>query len=491
MAGRANGRKVAEGTVGGDGLVADTDQVFMMDDGGGPDQGHQGQGRDLQSLERQMFSSEPKKGLKVRDIEPRVDVGQEYMPSIGTEAIATVALSMAKAQRGVMFYGAPGIGKTSIMIELGQSKELVDWSNSISGLKLKEMAVVALSAPELNPEDLMGVPTIEDMIREVPATEPGEMPTRHKHKVTVWATPSMFDPTKPFILFVDEPNRCEPAVRNALFQLVTGKQTSSGFQLPAGSVVVAAGNRMEDRAGVRGLDNAWCNRFAHMNVAVSVPSWLDWAQGEGLSPIVRAFIHRNPSWLSDKFVADDPSPAKPTPRSWEAVGRAYADPENSPTLKKVIAESLIGKQGAQLLHAFSKHESAIPDPDMLRKDPDSIQIPKSNELDLAWALSMALADQMTTRIQVKDGADRVKSLFSDPLALGISTVLKKLVLVNSEAALYSLEAARKSIAAKDEKSGAKTGAGLAAGSVFLAVCANVGADPRFKQLFDAIIKTNK
>jgi MoxR-like ATPase len=457
-----------------DGMAIDQSQVFGASGPEGPDSGLD---ESPDELGRRLVGDRGPR--KLRDIELAPMPGNDLIPNILTEGMAPMAAAMAMANKGVMFHGAPGIGKTAIATTLGGDPDLVDWSNQQSGLHLKALKVVTLSAPELNPEDLMGVPTIKEVVRRFEKENRSET-----CRVTVWATPTMLDPTEPFILFIDEPNRCEPAVRNALFQLVTGNTTSSGFKMPPGSVVIAAGNRAEDKAGTRSMDNAWTNRFAHMNVSVSVPAWLDWAQENGLSPVVRAFIKRNPSYLSEKFDASDPSPAKPTPRSWEGVGRIYADKGNSNILKTIAAEGLIGKPGAQLLKAFAKHEEAIPDPDVLKKNPDSIKIPAANDMDTAWAMSMALADQMVR------APGPGMHVFQDPLALGIAHVLKKFVQVHPEAAMYSLEAARRSLKAAADKAAQDKGSQKPGGfgaTVFLGVASALGKDERFKKLFQAII----
>jgi hypothetical protein len=396
---------------------------------------------------------------------------QNYLPTIKTSEFVEYAIPMADGGLAMMVYGAPGIGKTALSLRLGMEPEMVAWSNAKSGLTLDALQVVHLSAPELNPEDLMGVPTIKDLQRRF-------MDGREElFRVTVWATPAMFDPTRPFILFIDEPNRCEPAVRNALFQLITGKTTSAGFALPLGSFVVMAGNRLEDRAGVRTLDNAFNGRAGHFNMVADLEAWLDWAQGQGLSPLVRAFLKRNPGQLADLFKPDDPSPQKPMPRTWEAVGRIYASPTYSQAQKRITADGLVGKSSAQLLAAFAKHEDAIPDPETLRKNPDSIKIPAPGDIDTAWVLSMALADQMVQPVQNE------RDSLSDPLGIGIGIVLGKLVDSHADPATYALESARRKISAEQkENKGAKPRP-----KVFLTVANRVGQHERFRKLFQAIV----
>jgi MoxR-like ATPase len=388
-----------------------------------------------------------------------------YLPKILTSDFVKYAAAMAEGGLAMMVYGPPGIGKTALALTLGHSQELVAWSNAKSGLSLDAIQVVHLSAPELNPEDLMGVPTIRELQRRM---ADGREET---FRVTVWAIPQMFNPERPFVLFVDEPNRCDPSVRNALFQLITGKSTSGGFSLPAGSFVIMAGNRFEDRAGVKTLDNAFNGRAGHFNMEVDVDAWLEWALGAGLSPIVRAFIKRNPSQLADRFDADDVAPQKPMPRTWEAVGRIYASGRFGQDVKRTTAEALIGRGSAQLLHAYSKHESAIPDPDTIIKDPMAVRIPGISEIDTAWVLSMALSDHMTRDTTTP---------MNDPLGIGIAKILERLVENHPEPSTYALESARKRNTSEQRKPGQPA-------KVFLTVASIVGQQQRFGQLLKAIV----
>lgn len=145
---------------------------------------------------------------------------------------------MARSGLALMLYGSPGIGKTSLFQELGRNEAIREWAAAQSGFPKTELPVATLSAPELNVEDLLGVPTLDDLIR-YRADGSALM-----QKVTQWAIPAIFDPVRPFILFVDEPNRCDPTVRNALFQLVTGKTTTSGYTLPTEAVTRGPGGRL-------------------------------------------------------------------------------------------------------------------------------------------------------------------------------------------------------------------------------------------------------
>lgn len=310
-----------------------------------------------------------------------------FVPRISPAELPRLALAMAKSGLALMLYGSPGIGKTALLQELGRDRDLVAWSNRQSGCIHSELPVVTLSAPELNVEDLLGVPTIEELVHH---RQDGSSVT---HKVTRWAIPAAFDPTRPFILFIDEPNRCDPGVRNALFQLITGRSTSTGFALPAGSLACMAGNRAEDRAGVRSLDTAFSNRCGHFELAVSSEAWLDWAAGQtDFSPLVRAFIERHPTHLC-RFDPLHPAPQQPTPRTWAALGFALPGQESTP-FAHALAQGLVGTEASQLFKAFYQHALVVPTMAELLEHPDQVRIPAAGQIDEAYLFAIAVSDYL-------------------------------------------------------------------------------------------------
>lgn len=312
------------------------------------------------------------------------------LPRITPDDIPDLALAMARSGLALMLYGAPGIGKTSIFQALGRDPELRASAEALSGFALAELPVVTLSAPELNVEDLMGVPMVEDLMRQKADG------TQHSHKVTRWALPAQLDPHRPFILFIDEPNRCEAGVRNALFQLITGRTTSGGFALPPGSLVCMAGNRLEDRAGVRTLDTAFNNRCGHFELVVEPEAWLTWASTQqGFSGLVRAFIAAHPNYLH-RFDTASSVPQQPTPRTWAALALALGErvPKDA-----VLAHGLVGAEASRLFLAFSQHAGIVPTVQELENHPEDIKLPEQGQLDAAWILATSLADHLVSPSQ--------------------------------------------------------------------------------------------
>lgn len=389
-----------------------------------------------------------------------------YLPQVRPGDLPDLAVAMAHSGLAMMLYGSPGIGKTALLQNLGCEARMVAWASEQCGEKLTGLPVVTLSAPELNVEDLMGVPTVEELIRRLPDG------TERKFKVTRWATPAALDPTRPFVLFIDEPNRCEPSVRNALFQLITGRTTSGGFCLPRGSVVCMAGNRLEDRAGVRTMDTAFSNRCAHFELLVDHEAWLDWAaQQRDFSPIVRAFLARHPGYLC-RFDPASPCPQQPTPRTWAGAG--FALPQAPGILLSPLLQGIVGAEAAQLFRGFQKHADVVPETMRLMDAPDTVKVPTEGQLDQAWILATALSDHLITPAKAPAGQ-------LDPLGHGVGVVLGRLARAGfEEVAIFSLRRAWRNA----EKQ--RQGGGVVPNLRFFSAIRTLSETPSFRRFLEAM-----
>ena len=89
---------------------------------------------------------------------------------------------------------------------------------------------------------------------------------------------------------------------------------------PRGTWVVAAGNRLQDRALVRAMSSALVNRVTILQLRVDAGEWLAWAERAGVRPEIRSFVSTIPDALM-RPVPADPVPFS-TPRAWALLSRA-------------------------------------------------------------------------------------------------------------------------------------------------------------------------
>ena len=134
-------------------------------------------------------------------------------------------------------------------------------------------------------------------------------------------TPSILLPEKaePFCLFLDELPACAPDVQKAFYSLLLERRLGE-HQLPKGTWVVAAGNRMQDRALVRAMSSALVNRVTLLNVRVDHEEWFTWAARHKVRPEIVSFVRAMPDALM-RPVPPDPVPFS-TPRAWALLSRA-------------------------------------------------------------------------------------------------------------------------------------------------------------------------
>jgi hypothetical protein len=205
----------------------------------------------------------------------------------------TITLSQAKTlikcmahEQSFLLLSPPGVGKS----------EMVYQAAAEAGLPCR-----SLLGTQIAPEDVSGIPRIV-----------GER--------SVFCPPRVLLPEnpEPFCLFLDELPACAPDVQKAFYSLLLERRLGE-HALPAGTWVVAAGNRVQDRALVRSLSSALINRVSILNVRVDVQEWLDWGGVNSVRADVLNFISYMPDALM-RPVPTDPQPFS-TPRAWTLLSR--------------------------------------------------------------------------------------------------------------------------------------------------------------------------
>src|ERR1700742_3197560 len=160
----------------------------------------------------------------------------------------TVTLQQAKKLIQCMAQGqsflllsAPGMGKSEMVYEAAAD----------AGLPCR-----SLLGTQIAPEDVSGIPRIV-----------GER--------SVFCPPRILLPERPepFCLFLDELPACAPDVQKAFYSLLLERRLGE-HSLPAGTWVVAAGNRTQDRALVRSMSSALVNRVTILHLRVDADEWL-------------------------------------------------------------------------------------------------------------------------------------------------------------------------------------------------------------------------
>jgi|TARA_R110002012_G_scaffold283459_1_gene473833 hypothetical protein len=257
-------------------------------------------------------------------------------------------------------WGGVGVGKSEIVHKV--SSEL--------GYTVRDIRVALL-----DPVDLRGVPSVEDGI-------------------TVW-NPPVFLPTEndgKVLLFLDELPQGSPSVQNALFQLVKDRQLGE-YTLPKDTVIVSAGNRVQDKAGANRVNTALGDRFIHLNLESCPDEWIEWGAKSGrIRQEVLSFIgYQGEDYL---YHFDKNSPVNATPRAWEYASKILdTDPDKD--IEQELYAGTIGEGISAEFTSFVRRYRQLPSIDKLLKNPENIFDDVEYQSDTIYLIIGVLAKNMT------------------------------------------------------------------------------------------------
>lgn len=185
----------------------------------------------------------------------------------------------------VMLWGTMGIGKSSVVFQLGAKKN---------------RKVIEYRANLREPVDVRGIPVPDLSTGTTRWLVPDELPRVERDGEFGY-------------LFLDEINTATPQMMAVLFGLVLDRRVGD-YVLPPGWKIIAAGNRVSDRAAAQRMPTALRNRFAHLFCVPNVDAWVKWANANDVAQEIVAFVR----WRRDEVLHRMPrgdENAFPTPRS--------------------------------------------------------------------------------------------------------------------------------------------------------------------------------
>lgn len=217
------------------------------------------------------------------------------------KGLRTMLPLLMKHKVPAFLWGSQGVGKTSAIKQMAQEM----------GVGLR----VIYAGTQADPGDLIGLLHKDEENGTVSHLPPSWFPKEGECE-------------KKGIIFLDELNRANPEVIQALFSFVQ-KGVLHTHVLPEGWYVMGAGNYNSDRFTVTDTsDAAWLSRFCHMDFTPSVEEWLIFEEGRGHHSVAD-FIRSNTSMLELSAKEGgrlDTSFIVPDRRAWdEQVGVLESD----------------------------------------------------------------------------------------------------------------------------------------------------------------------
>ena len=206
----------------------------------------------------------------------------------------------------------------------------------------------------------------------------------------------------PVVILIDELPQCVPAIQNAFSQLLIDKKMGD-ITLPKGSLVVATGNRREDKAATHNIPSHVISRVMHIEVDRSNDDFFEWGMKNGVSAEVIAFGH----WKPDAIYNFDPKNSQEPYgcyRTWEYVSNILKSKPPTELLGEMIA-GVVGKGISAEFMAYRRLFSQLPDPQQILTNPHATTIP--TDPGTLYAISTSIAHYVT-----KDNADNFFSFIS-------------------------------------------------------------------------------
>ena len=221
----------------------------------------------------------------------------------------------------LMIWGAPGLGKSTAVREL--TEEL-------------GIGFIDVRLAQREPVDMRGLPVPEnDRVKWLVSSE--------------WPR----DPDSRGIIMFDELTAADRTLQVASYEFILDRRLGDLYKVPPNWYILAAGNRVEDRAVACNMSSALANRFLHVEVAAEADSFIQWAVANDLHPAVINFIRYRPGKL---FSQDKENLQRgwPSPRSWERVSTMLkiADRSNAKEILEYVLPGLVGEGAAAEFATF-------------------------------------------------------------------------------------------------------------------------------------------
>jgi len=282
-----------------------------------------------------------------------------------------------KAKRAVFIWGTMGIGKSykvrDAAKQIAKDKNLIFTEDLVHLNDPKYFCLVDVRLSQCDPSDLRGIPVWDK-----------------EKNATVWLPPSTFPRTGEGIIVFDEMNLAPNLVQASAYQFILDRKLGE-YVVPEGYSVVAAGNRLEDRANVFEMAAPLSNRMGHVQLdPPSVEAWTTWASKAGLDPRVIGYLNFRQGSLY-QFESNMKEKAFGTPRTWEFVSDLVKDiPTNELSTLKLYVGSLVGEGEAVSFTGFLKLRNDLKPIKEYFDNAKTIELPE--KVDLQWALVTSVVE---------------------------------------------------------------------------------------------------
>jgi hypothetical protein len=232
------------------------------------------------------------------------------------------------------------------------------------------------------------------------------------------------------VLFLGELPNTDPATAKLLQKYVNGEDMSGVLRKPAEVIVIADGNRIEDKSSVQQQGRAFMSRFEQLEAYTDATDNMDYAMKHAWHPFVQTFFKDHPDLIDnydEVFLTSAEARARANKnggsdtmseegkigiwanmRSWERISaKEYvADQLKSP----VTLQEATGNLGSGVGAAYEAHKKILlklASFDDIMAMPDKVKIPDAMDECYALCMLVALRCDETQVPQVHEFGKRV------------------------------------------------------------------------------------
>lgn len=297
--------------------------------------------------------------------------------------ISLVMVRAYLAKANLLMLGQPGIGKTC---------SIEDFAEKMRD-RVPDFKVWHFYGPTMSPMDIQA-----------------SMPDNETSTLKVYSNaclPNAYtDPEVKGVVFVGEMLNTDPTTLKLLQKYVNGEDMNGCLKKPAGVMVIADSNRLEDKAGVVQQFRALLNRFLTVDVYTNEESNIEYASKHNWHPLVQAFFRENPH-LIDNYTKVFSSEARKDVkneqmaeegkkgiwacmRGWGRISdlEFAAEELGMPTTNDELVGSVGTAPGMQFV-TFKKMVGRLASIEQVLSNPEGVKIPE--KIDELYALSMMVS----------------------------------------------------------------------------------------------------
>lgn len=239
-----------------------------------------------------------------------------------------ILLACLEADVVPIIWGFHGIGKTDVVDQIAE-----EYGGELIKIHL---------ANHSDPGDLIGLPNLKKMQEE---------------ERTSFALPEMWPTSGKGVIHLDELNRAQPPVIQAMYPFILDR-TIGSYRLPEGWRIIVSCNPPGTDYIVTPMDAAKLTRFCHIPFKPTVDEWLEWARANKIRPSIIGFVqmHGEEALFGADIIdrkVQDYIQTHPKPRTQAILSRVHDALEKLGTLD-VLEVAAVGCLGPEMAAAYLK-----------------------------------------------------------------------------------------------------------------------------------------